>query len=252
MNPRIEADRAAKRCVLLFARTPEGEERAKSLPRCRALFERTRDRVASAAASLADVDLLVAGQPASGAPSGSARFIPQRGGSFGERLLNAFNDARALGYREVVAVSTDVPTLGWSHLAASFRALESHDVVLGRSPDGGVYLIGSRIEVGQLFRGVPWRTSGVFRRLRDNLPDDEARGPGGILILEDVLSDVDGMSDLIALREKGRLDPEMEELLRWLLAPAPFQRDESSRAGSSPLLPLLADARAPPRQPLAS
>src|SRR5205807_1266758 len=109
-------------------------------------------RVAEAVRSLGGADLLVVGAAAPGRPPG-VRRLEQRGASFGERLRNALADARGLGYREVVAVPGDVPGLSAAHLRAAFAALGRHPVVLGPSPDGGVYLLGTREGADRLFEG---------------------------------------------------------------------------------------------------
>jgi glycosyltransferase A (GT-A) superfamily protein (DUF2064 family) len=151
----------SSRCVLLFARAAGAEAHAKGLGRGAALFALARRRVLAAAAALG-VDLVVVGPAAPG-----IRRLPQRGDGFAERLGNAFADARALGYGEIVAVPTDVPRLGARQLAAAFRGLTVHGVVLGPSPDGGVYLlgIGTGIDPAALLGGVRWRTSRVFADL---------------------------------------------------------------------------------------
>ena len=183
---------APTRCILLFARTAEGEARAKRLSRARALFAFARGRVLAAARSLPETGVLVVG------PRGD---LPQRGDGFAERLANAFADARALGYREIVAVPTDVPRLGRRQLAEAFRRLAATDVVLGPSPDGGAYLIGCRNDPSDLFAGVRWQTSQAFA--------DLAANAGNPAVL-DPLEDVDRWDDVLALSP---------ELLRLVATP---------------------------------
>jgi hypothetical protein len=187
----------SRRCVLLFARTASQEARAKRLSKARGLFALARRRVAAAAASLPGVDLLVAG------PGGA---LLQRGGSFAERLENAFADARALGYEEIVAVPTDVPRLGRRQLAAAFRRLGTAAAVLGPSPDGGAYLIGCRSDPADLFSGVRWQTSWTFADLAAN---------AGSLAVLDPLEDVDRWADVTALA--GGPDREIAGLVAALL-----------------------------------
>lgn len=192
------------RCILLFARTAEGEARAKRLSRARAVFAFARRRVLAAARSLPETALVVVG------PAGD---LPQRGNGFAERLANAFADARALGYREIVAVPTDVPRLGRRQLAAAFRELETASVVLGPSPDGGAYLIGCRNDPSDLFAGVRWQTSQVFADLAANAGDPAVLDP---------LEDVDRWSDVLAL------SPELIRLvtrpIRFFESPRPVFR----------------------------
>jgi hypothetical protein len=192
--------KAPTRCILLFARTAEGEARAKRLARARALFAFSRRRVLAAARSLPETGVLVVG------PAGD---LPQRGRGFAERLANAFADARALGYREIVAVPTDVPRLGRRQLAEAFRRLEAAPVVLGPSPDGGAYLIGCGNDPSDLFAGVRWQTSQVFADLVANAANPAVLDP---------LEDVDRWADVLALDS---------ELIR--LVTGPIQILESPR-----------------------
>jgi glycosyltransferase A (GT-A) superfamily protein (DUF2064 family) len=181
--------------VLLFARAPRREARAKGLDRAEDLFALLGRCVARAAAGIAD--LVVVG-PADPSLPGAAARLDQRGAGFGERLENAFADARALGYTEVVAVPGDVPGLGARHLLAAFAALGSHAVALGPSPDGGVYLIGLGLPPGALFDGVRWRT-------RHALADLRARAGGAALLSP--LGDLDREADLEHLAREPGLDP---------------------------------------------
>jgi len=169
--------------------------------------------------------------------------LPQRGETFGERLSNAFDDARRLGYRQIVAVGTDSPGLGRRHLEAAFARLTTHDVVLGRASDGGVYLIGTRSEPAPLLRGVPWRTGRVCARLAANAGGEPA-------YLDDRLADVDAHRDLPRLRHDPTLEPATTLLIERLLARAPHgradQRSAPPRHRSLPRLSL----RGPPVSPV--
>jgi 2-phospho-L-lactate guanylyltransferase (CobY/MobA/RfbA family) len=151
--------------------------------------------------------------------------------------LNAFEDVRAAGYAEIVAVPGDVPGLSEPHLSAAFRALETRDIVLGPSPDGGVWLIGSHAEtdLSDLFENVPWRTAGVFSALVRNAPR---------AALLNALLDVDRPSDLAALALGPGVDPALAALLRSLRAVPVFPaRVRLARThGSRPVTP----ARGPP------
>jgi len=191
---------ASRRCVMLFARAPRAEARAKRVAQAEPLFALASRRVAQAARALDDVDFLVVG-PGSGRPNGEVR-LAQRGSGFQERLENAFADARALGYGTIVVVPGDVPGLSAARLAAAFAALAGHPTVLGPCPDGGVYLIGTREPVDGLFAGVRWRTRHV-------LGDLTARARG--LCLLPALADLDGERDL------GRFEQDRDPVLRAVL-----------------------------------
>lgn len=237
------------RCVLLFARSAQGEAGAKGLGRAAALFALARRRLVAAAAELG-VDLVVVGPAGSedGFPESElapgCRFLLQQGASFGERLGNAFGAVRALGYGQVVAVPTDVPLLGARHLAAAFDALsEGAGAVLGPSPDGGVYLIGVRGDALPLLSGVRWRTARVLADLAANAADI------GSPVVLDHLGDVDREADLRRLaRELAAapiLDSELTRLVTLLLAATAVQASGSPSAGRARAIPCL-PSRAPP------
>jgi glycosyltransferase A (GT-A) superfamily protein (DUF2064 family) len=177
----------------------------KRMPGSVPLFAFSMRRASEVTCSLG-VDLVLASD---GTAPEEARVFRQRGHGFGDRLKNAFADARARGYAEIVAVPGDVPGVSEAQLAAAFHALETRDVVLGPSPDGGVWLIGSRAgtDLSELFERVPWRTSGVFSALVRN-------APGAALL--NALSDVDRPSDLAVLASERGADPVLAALLRSL------------------------------------
>ena len=171
--------------------------------------------------------------------------ISQRGGSFAERLSGAFADAAACGYTEILAVPTDVPGLGSAQLAAAFRRLSTAPMVLGPSPDGGVYLIGCRRFAPHLFAGVRWQTGAVLDDLIGN-----ARGRGLAPALLAPLADVDGRGGLRAFAASSGLAREAARQVEALLARPPAAPPERA---SAPRLPLLAPRiipRAPPAPPL--
>ena len=231
------------RCVLLFSRSPLREGMAKGLPEACELFAFARRRIAEAVRALPGTDLVLVGDGP--APEGT-RLLPQRGRGFGERLRNAFTDAADLGYEEIVAVPGDVPELSGEHLAKAFDALRGRPVVLGPSPDGGVWLIGLRLGRGcveDLFEGVPWRTSRVFAEL-------SRRAPVPALLV--ALLDVDRRRDLFALAADGGLDPDLRSLLDGLLARSGRRAEPARRIRLSATRGRSA-ARAPPsRAPLAA
>jgi uncharacterized protein len=218
----VDALRPTSRCILLFARAADEEARAKRLSRARGVFALARRRVVAAASALRGADLLIVG------PGGG---LPQRGRDFAERLANAFADARARGYREIVAVPTDVPRLGGRQLAEAFRRLAAAEVVLGPSPDGGAYLIGCRSDPAALFLGVRWRTANAFADLAAN-----AQAPAVL----DPLADVDRRADLRTLDVQGD-----RELAALLAASRPRGPEDVRRAVPAPLAHPLAK-RPPP------
>lgn len=93
-----------------------------------------------------------------------ALLLPQSGRDLGERLLNAFEQAQALGYDRSVIVSSDSPSLPVAYLSQAFEQLEHAPVVLGPCEDGGYYLIGLRQPQPELFRDITWSTAVVYQQ----------------------------------------------------------------------------------------
>lgn len=94
----------------------------------------------------------------------------QEGEGLGERLRRAFGRAFEEGCGAAVAVGSDHPTLPPARIADAFAALETADVAIGPSEDGGYYALGLRRAAWPaaegLFRDVPWSTPEVLERTR--------------------------------------------------------------------------------------
>lgn len=228
-----------RRCILLFARSPRQEARTKRLCGAEGLFALAAERVAEAAAR-SDFDLLVVGGGGPETPEGPIR-LPQRGRGFAERLLNGFADAAALGYAQVVAVPGDVPGLDAAVLAEAGRALEDVGVVLGPSPDGGVYLLGCAPSLAPAFRDVRWRTGAVFTDLRAR-----AKGLGLAVRVLGALGDVDRLRDLDELARQSALDATLLRLVREIRRSRPPRSFGVEARLSGLFQPLAFALRGPP------
>jgi uncharacterized protein len=125
------------------------------------------------------------------------RVAPQSRGDLGARMRSAFRLAFRDGCGAAVMVGTDAPLLGPAALRRAFAALESRDLVLGPTQDGGYYLVGLKRDAPALFRRMPWSTPEV---LRETLA--RARAAGMSCRLLPRLRDVDTLADLRALRRQ--------------------------------------------------
>lgn len=128
-------------------------------------------------------------------------LIDQVGDDLGGRMTQAFESLFARGYKHVLIVGTDVPSLPLDHYRQALGLLESHDLVLGPALDGGYYLIGLNRSVPDLFEGIPWSTDQVLK-----LTQEKARARGLKTALLPPWRDVDTIDDLQALVEAGALD----------------------------------------------
>ena len=121
------------------------------------------------------------------------KLINQVGDDLGARMNQACNALLAQGYRQVLLMGTDVPTLPFDHFKQALTALENHDLVLGPAFDGGYYLIGLRRMAPELFTDIPWSTDQVL-----GLTQEKAEGIGLQASLIPPWRDVDTLADLEA------------------------------------------------------
>ncbi len=91
----------------------------------------------------------------------TALLLPQRGQGFGERLLLTATDLFACGFGAVCLIDSDSPTVPTAEFVKAARALREKTVVLGRSDDGGYYLLGLREPYAALFERIDWSTERV-------------------------------------------------------------------------------------------
>lgn len=129
------------------------------------------------------------------------RLIDQVGDDLGARMQQAFETMFAGGYRRVLIVGTDVPTLPFDHYKQALALLETNDLVLGPAFDGGYYLIGLKRTAPDLFTGIPWSTDQVLK-----LTQEKAAKLGLKISLLSPWRDVDTIDDLQALIEASALD----------------------------------------------
>ncbi|OFW12826.1 MAG: hypothetical protein A3F70_08400 [Acidobacteria bacterium RIFCSPLOWO2_12_FULL_67_14] len=179
----------------------------------RALFEDTWDVVRS----MSTADHLIACEPAGETRAmqdivgAGCEVFGQRGASFGDRLIHAFEDAFQRGYRSVILIGSDLPDLPDRSLQAAVASLNdaSDRVVLGPAPDGGYYLVGLNRLHPQLFHGIDWDTGDVLRQTLER-----AAGLGLPISRLEEWSDVDDPGDLERFAEPGLSAPRMREWAR--------------------------------------
>lgn len=95
---------------------------------------------------------------------GSFRYVPQRRGGFGQRMMAAFEVVFEEGARKAVIVGSDVPDLSATIITGALRLLDHYPVVIGPDHGGGYYLLGLRMVYPDLFlRNLPWGTHFVYR-----------------------------------------------------------------------------------------
>ena len=77
-------------------------------------------------------------------------------------MANALAQHFELGYRRVVIMNSDGPTLPMAHLQEAFFGLNQADIALGMGHDGGYYLIGMNRLHPELFQDIAWSTKQVI------------------------------------------------------------------------------------------
>ena len=96
-------------------------------------------------------------------------YIPQIGADLGERLASATQWATEQGYTKILLVGSDSPTLPISYISKAVTLLDSQDITIGPSTDGGYYLIGFSatnvaMTVPFVFENIAWSTENVFQQ----------------------------------------------------------------------------------------
>jgi uncharacterized protein len=127
--------------------------------------------------------------------------VGQKGLGLAAGLTSVFRHFTPEG-QHVIAFNSDSPHLAPSVLHAAFETLQTHDVVVGPTNDGGYYLIGAKAAHPSLFEVDGLGTRSALERL---LTRTEALG------LEtgftEMFYDVDVASDLLVLQKELQVAP---------------------------------------------
>ena len=188
--------------VLVMAKAPvPGRVKTRLCPPCTAA-----DAAALAEAALADTLSAVArcgadrrivaldGRPGDWLPPGFD-VIRQRGESFEERLVHAWDDAGGHGLQ----IGMDTPQLTPDLLDDGLVRLDTSAAALGYAADGGWWAIGLRRFTPSVFRDVPMSTPHTGNAQRARL-----RALGFDVAVLPTLVDLDTVDDLPAVVAAGR------------------------------------------------
>ncbi len=93
-------------------------------------------------------------------------YIPQAGQDLGQRMKNAFLQAFSEDFDAVIVIGSDSPDLPEEYLKFAVHALDTNDVVIGPSSDGGYYLIGFARNsfLPEAFERISWSSNKVFEQ----------------------------------------------------------------------------------------
>lgn len=114
----------------------------------------------------------------------------QQGNGLGERMFHAFDELCKAGYEQVLIIGSDCMELNSSVIAEGFQQLNTNELVIGPTCDGGYYLLGMRWLIPALFNNKPWSTDQVFA---ETIADASKIGLRYFLL--PTLSDIDTETD---------------------------------------------------------
>ena len=205
-----------RRAVVLFTGDPRREERRKSLP---VRFLSTLHRQLIETVSHTDVSLIIASEV-------DGKFLLSLGDrveqhslspQLGEKIDLAYRFAFGLGFDSVALLAGDVAGVCSDDLHHAFAALEgpAERSVLGRSRDGGFYLLGlNRAAATQQaidWNAIPWFTGATSDTLASLLS-----GLGWSLLHLRRIDDIDSFAD--GVRITGQLSTAFATLRARLLS----------------------------------
>ena len=160
----------------------------------------------------------------------------QAGGDLGARLVAAIKSAFAGGAEKAIVLGSDSPHLPPARILEAVEALDTAELVLGPTDDGGYYLVGCRLvgcRAGRFssaaFAGVEWGTSRVFQQTR------AAAAAAGLSTASLAPSyDLDEWEDLMRFARDAARAPRTRVLLDALLLESANSRhppDTAARRG---------------------
>ena len=94
-------------------------------------------------------------------------YLKQEGKDLGEKMHNAISYSLKK-YKASVLIGSDLPLINSRDINEAFKILESKDMVISPTYDGGYYLIGMKDENEEIFK-MKYSTSSVFDETIDKI-----------------------------------------------------------------------------------
>jgi len=113
----------------------------------------------------------------------------QKGADLGERMQQAFETAFDRGYKKVLIIGSDLFELTSTLIISALEALETYDISIGPSLDGGYYLLGMKELHPAVFKNKKWGTHSVLENTLQDLKQQNVK-------LLEALNDIDTFEDL--------------------------------------------------------
>ena len=147
-------------------------------------------------------------------------IVAQTGQGLAAGLTSVFAHFTTRGHQRVIAFNSDSPHLPASVLVAAFDSLESDDLVVGPTYDGGYYLVGARASYPGLFTSDGMGTGSALETLL------RRAGALGLSVhLTDPFYDIDVAADLSQLADDlQRIPGKAPRTAKWL-----FERASEGR-----------------------
>ena len=95
--------------------------------------------------------------------------VQQQGRTLGQRMAAAVNHVRTRSGQRILLVGADCPDLDQDLIHRALQMLNTHDLALGPTFDGGYYLLGigptcATADLNTLLTDIPWGTSEVLEQ----------------------------------------------------------------------------------------
>jgi rSAM/selenodomain-associated transferase 1 len=139
-------------------------------------------------------------------------IVPQTGEGLAAGLTSVFAHFASSGEQRVIAFNSDSPHLPASMLQSAFDILETRDLVVGPTHDGGYYLVGARAPHPGLFSSDGMGTGSALEVL-----SSRAEALGLSIGFTDRFYDIDIAEDLTQLADELRRSPgKAPRTAKWL------------------------------------
>jgi rSAM/selenodomain-associated transferase 1 len=151
----------------------------------------------------------------------TVRVMPQTGQGLAAGLACVFAHFTNPGYQRVIAFNSDSPHLPASILESAFDVLETCDLVVGPTHDGGYYLVGAKASHPDLFSNDGMGTANALEALLTR-----ARALRLSVHLTDPFYDIDVADDLTQLADElQRIPGKAPRTAKWLSEWASARRE---------------------------
>ena len=125
-------------------------------------------------------------------------LYPQKGSNLGEKMYDAIKWLFNKKYKKISLIGSDSPDLPLTFIIDAFEKLDSYNLVIGPSEDGGYYLIGMSKPYDRIFKNIKWGHDSV---LKETISNANAAGISYFLLPE--WYDIDDLNSLDRWRIKN-------------------------------------------------